>query len=342
MASSELVREYFDTKDDFPIKSKIIDIKGLSGGMVNHVFRITFEDNYTVVLKYYPDYVAANREVKMSQKRYFVEKEALRLLSTNEYLLNQTIIRVPKLIFHDDDAHILIMEDAGVKSISLFEFLKLTDVSNDLSSKRNEIIEKIAHELFKFSDFLSNKSQISHSTHDDPFLNEATREILNNWMQNSFRSQSKEFNIEKELEPFIRQTEELEKKRQQNPGDDVFVYGDLWPNSILIDQDKELIWIIDWEMARFETRLSDLNQFMSNLWVMKQNPSYFDSNAIDKIIKRLQFEFFNNENIDWRLKCGKSNFILWVVTLINMEHWKLDDQKQAVLKAINEIEHLSE
>jgi hypothetical protein len=86
--------------------------------------------------------------------------------------------------------------------------------------------------------------------------------------------------------------------------------------------------------------LSDLNQFMCNLWIMKQNSSYFDFDGIEKIMKKLQYEFFKNENIDWRVRCGKSNFILWICTLINMEHWKLDDQRQVVLKALNEIQLL--
>jgi thiamine kinase-like enzyme len=340
MSSSELVKEYIHSKEDFPIKSKLLDVNVLSGGMVNHVYRLTFEDNTMIVLKYYPDHLASNSQVKWSQKRYFVEKEALRLLATNEYLINHTIIRVPKLIYHDDQGHILVMEYAGRNSISLFEFLKLNNVSGDLSSKRDETIDIIAHELFKFSDFLSNKTDIKHKTHDDPFLNEATCEILDNWMRKTYKLKSIAFEIEKEIEPFIRQSEELEIKRKENPDDDVFVFGDLWPNSILVDQDKKLIWVIDWEMARFETRLSDINQFICNLWIMKQNPFYFDSDGVEKIIRRLQFEFFKDENIDWRIKCGKSNFIIWVMALVHMEHWQLDDHKKIVLKALREIQEL--
>ena len=47
MASIQLVKEYLDTKEDFPVKAKLIDVKILSGGLANHVYRLLFEDNST-------------------------------------------------------------------------------------------------------------------------------------------------------------------------------------------------------------------------------------------------------------------------------------------------------
>ena len=341
MASIQLVKEYLDTKEDFPVKAKLIDVKILSGGLANHVYRLLFEDNSSMVLKYYPEFIVS-QNLRMSQNRYFVEKEALRLLSSNIELTNHTIIRVPKLVYSDDKAFILIMQYCGETAIPLFQFLKLNNnLGSHESIKRDEMISVIAHELFKFSNFLSNKSEIKHETHDKPFLNEPAQHVLSNFYPELHRSQAKLFQLEKEIMPLIDEAEREEEERKKHRENDVFVFGDLWPNSILIDQDKKLIWVIDWEMARFETKLRDLDQLMCNFWIMKQNPNVFDYDAIDKIMKRLQFEFFNNENIDWRLKCGKPRFILWIISLIKEKHWEIDDSKMVVVRALNEIENLS-
>jgi thiamine kinase-like enzyme len=341
MASIQLVKEYLDTKQDFPVKAKLIDVKILSGGLANNVYRLLFEDNSSMVLKHYPEFIVS-QNLRMSQNRYFVEKEALRLLSSNIDLINHTIIRVPKLVYSDDNAFILIMQYCGETAIPLFQFLKLNNnITSYESLKRDEMISMIAHELFKFSDFLSDKSEIKHETHDKPFLNEPAQHVLSNFYPSLHRSQAKLFELENEILPLIAQAENEDNERKKHSENDVFVFGDLWPNSILVDQDKKLIWVIDWEMARFETRLRDLDQLMCNLWIMKQNPKLFDSDLIDKIMKRLQFEFFKNENIDWRIKCGKPRFILWIISLIKEKHWEIEDNKEVVLKALNEIENLA-
>jgi thiamine kinase-like enzyme len=341
MTSIKLVKEYLETKHDFPVKAKLIDVRILSGGLANHVYRLLFDDNSSLVLKHYPEFIVS-QNLRMSQKRYFVEKEALRLLSTNIELINHSMIRVPKLVYSDDNAFILIMQYCGDTAIPLFQFLKLNNnLTSHESQKRDEMINTIAHELFKLSDFLSNKSEIRHETHDIPFLNEPALHVLTNFYPSLHRSQAKLFELEKEILPLIHEIENEEDDRKKHPENDVFVFGDLWPNSILIDQDKKLIWVIDWEMARFETRLRDLDQLMCNFWIMKQNPKLFDTEVIEKIMKRLQFVFFNDEKIDWRVKCGKSRFILWIISLIKEKHWEIDDNKEIVLRALNEIENIS-
>ena len=109
---------------------------------------------------------------------------------------------------------------------------------------------------------------------------------------------------------------------------------------MLVDLEKQTFWVIDWEMSRIDTPTSDLEQLIPNLWVMKQNPEYFNADLIEKLIKRLQFEFFGDENADYRTKCGvngKTNFILWILALIKEPHWRLNHLKSGVLKALSEI-----
>jgi hypothetical protein len=114
----------------------------------------------------------------------------------------------------------------------------------------------------------------------------------------------------------------------------------------LIDEEKACIWIIDWEMARFETRkLRDLEQLIANLWIMKQQESFFNSSLIERLIKRLQFEHFGSEHADYRRNSddlARSNFILWILSLIkDTAYWGLEDftlnGEELLKKALSEI-----
>ncbi len=85
-----------------------------------------------------------------------------------------------------------------------------------------------------------------------------------------------------------------------------------------------------------------MEQLQGNLWVMKQNPVLFNANKIDKLIKLLQAEFFQDEHFDWRLNSGlesKNNFIMWTVTLLSETLWQIDDPKSVILKALNEMKN---
>ena len=106
----------------------------------------------------------------------------------------------------------------------------------------------------------------------------------------------------------------------------------------MVDVENNLFWIIDWEVARFVTRVHrDLEQLIAILWVMKQNH--------ERLIKRLQNEYFGNEDSDYRCNSGddlgKSNFILWILSLVQYPHWVLADinltGKDMVKRALLEI-----
>ena len=99
----------FEKFTNKPFQSKLIDVKKLSGGLVNHVYRLVFENNSTAVLKYFPKFLAFDNTVEMSQNRYFIEKTALELIGNNEHLQN-TLVRVPKLLYSSDKHFTIIME----------------------------------------------------------------------------------------------------------------------------------------------------------------------------------------------------------------------------------------
>lgn len=349
METVEEVRKFVEAnKDKEPFKNRTLNqVTILSGGLVNYVFRLEFDDRTSVIVKYYPRFLSSDKTVEMSQSRYFVEKTALTLLNDQPWTRDNpnSLVRTPKVLLTDDDSFVLVMQDAGKNTKTLLEHLK----NNEALIKDETLISQIARDIFDFSNYLSFKSGISWETHSNILENRSALQIIGGYVCRFCEEQSKRLNLQTELEPYLKNLrksfcafQDLDEVKKQGL-ERVLSFGDLWPNSILVDSDSKHLWIIDWEMARFESPKRDIQQLIANLWVMKQNESLFNAKSIDNLIKRLQFEFFGDENKDWRLfsdSNGKSTFVLWVTTLVREKHWQLEDQRTSVLNAIREVEQL--
>jgi hypothetical protein len=71
----------------------------------------------------------------------------------------------------------------------------------------------------------------------------------------------------------------------------------------------------------------------------EMNEKIFNQKSIEKLMRRLQFEFFGDENNDWRAnswKYGRELFVLLITTNFRDKHLQLD-HKNVVLKAIKEV-----
>ena len=111
--------------NDLPNKTGITSVVKISGGLINYVYRVEFEDKSTAILKHYSSLMSSDNNVEISQKRYHVEKAALVLLNKNAHFKsNFSFIKVPNLLYSHDDLYFILMEDAGKSTISLFDILK--------------------------------------------------------------------------------------------------------------------------------------------------------------------------------------------------------------------------
>ena len=223
MEDIESVKTYIDSQNDWIFKAKLQEVVKLSGGLANYVYRLIFQDKTTAVLKYFSNFLAFDRTVQMSQNRYFVEKEVLKILGNHEELQNSRL-RVPKLLYFDDSKYIIIMEDAGQQTKTLLDCLKA-----DQPPLSNEIIDLLAKEIFQFLQFLRNKSGISLSTHKDPLENISVWNIFRSYSIPLYNSEAKRFNLENELKIHLDKANELLQQPSNDEGS--FVYGDLWPSN---------------------------------------------------------------------------------------------------------------
>ena len=344
----EIVAKYInENREKLPFSAKkLTNVSVVSGGLCNFVYRLKFDDNTTAILKYYPPFVASIESMTISQSRYMVEKTALDVLG-KEPALSSGLVQTPKLIYADDDLFILIMQDCGQSLVTLFELMKNnfrlpnhTD-ENENEKALRELLNKLAVELRRFLRTLATGISIKpDTTYSVPFGDESIWDMLRAYLEPLPHAQAKSYNVETEMRPFLDAQRRLEQPSEQA----CFVVGDLWPNSILVDCEKQIFWCLDWEVARFETPLRDLEQLNANLWVMQQNRRLFNYERIDYLFKRLQHEYFGDESADWRVACGayaKTNFVLWVICLLREKHWEIEDSRAAILNAINVVIKLS-
>lgn len=319
--------------------AELVDIKCLSGGLVNFVYRVYLRStrcqSTTIIVKYFPPFLSIDKSIPFSQERYFVEKSALELFTKNKAWLNSTErrARIPGLIHYEDSQHLLIMEDAGEHSCkSLLESLK-----KDAGVRIDPV--KLAHDIKQFVDSVTRAGQVTPDSNPE-FKNTAIVDVLKIYLKDVWFSQAKEMELEAELTEYLEKSNTRFLPPDYDKGQVVFTFGDLWPNSILIDQEKQLVWYIDWEAARFQTNpLSDFIQLMSNLWIMKQNDKVFDSAMITELMEQLQLVFFGDRNYDWRVKddATRTRFILWVLSLLKEKHWEIENKRDVMLKALEEV-----
>lgn len=169
------IKSYFEAKNPLPGR-KLLDVKALSGGLCNFIFRLYFNDSSTAILKYFGKNVAFN-EAAIDQSRYFMEKNGLNSFGSHPYFTihrsnyPQSIaskLRIPNLFYSDDSAFLLIMEDAGENAQPLGTFLMKSEKSGCITP---EMIELFAEGIYEFLTFLSEKSNVTFSEHKVNFFN---------------------------------------------------------------------------------------------------------------------------------------------------------------------------
>ncbi|KAJ3101638.1 hypothetical protein HDU97_001251, partial [Phlyctochytrium planicorne] len=296
------------------------DISRLGGGLVNFVYRLSFEDSTTAVLKHFPPYVANNPKVPFSQERYFAEKECLRLFGGTHGLLS-----VPRLIHSDDAKFTIIMEDAGKELSTLLDHLRADAIVDEaIFPKVADSIQAFLHEL-------------NQTPPTAAFSNPSAWTVLNDHVTDSYRRKAKELNIETDLEPFLKYVKPFAPPAENGHP----IFGDLWPNAILIHPQTHQIWLLDWEMARLGEDTVDFNQLLCNLWLMTQNSRDYNVKNVQKVMAELHRAFLGSTDRDWREDEALGiSFVITVLEFVQEKHYGIDDPAKTMLYAAKEVEEI--
>ena len=228
-------------------------IESVDGGLLNHVFRLSGEPN-SVIAKYAPPYVASNHEMPLDPERLDFEARALGLFGKNNLLfsLSTNYLRVPQLIAHNAERHILFMEDAGRKTASLDQLPQAESDDIKTGTVLGHFIAGLHAKTSGVDRFARTMSNASI---------QKTRYMIQ--YQPSARYFLKTGIPDYES---LGRTLELLGREFMKPGI-CLTMGDLWPRSLLWN--GESWYLIDWEFSHFGSPAQDTGHLLAHLWMLE-------------------------------------------------------------------------
>ncbi|PGH17960.1 hypothetical protein AJ79_00859 [Helicocarpus griseus UAMH5409] len=225
-----------------------------------------FSDHESLVLKYAPPYVAlVGEHAPFDRVRQGVEATALALFSSEgplESLPVTSSVLVPRLIHHDEDSHILIIEDLG-KLPPLSEYLSPS--SPNANQSRYQMM--LSDETFwrssgrkpgHFFADLHSSSTIQAITQyvgaDDlpNFKNPSMIDMVRDAAVSTIKGYLDRHGITDSLH--LSRVVEQDYERGISDEERCFIVGDLWPGGILIGNPESCtsvpkLGVIDWEFS---------------------------------------------------------------------------------------------
>ena len=220
------VLEFLNLTKELPFSSKHVrEVSRISGGFTNYVFRIVLNDSSSCILKHFKSYLVAKKEISMPINRYFIEKMALNVIGEDERLQSERFrLRTPKLIYSNDNEHVLVMEDCGVDSVSLTDYLKLNNqqIGDDIGEKK-QVLCDLANEIRSFMARV--QELIRPDNYYEPFHNTSQWERDKCSLINECFQLAAKFHVESDLEKLMDRDHEL---KRPNIDKSFFVHGDFW------------------------------------------------------------------------------------------------------------------
>lgn len=271
--SQESVAEFF--RAHFPCAAvHIAKISTLTGGYVNFVYRIVFDqevalpetstnaDTYTsVILKFAPPYLASiGPTATFSQDRLKFEAQALSLVpSAFPEIFQDKRVGLPHLIVHLLDEHVLLMQDLGPIESLLSAPQHLTEecatvTARFISSLHALSRARLGSSLSQYRNDASTQAVID-------IVYKPTGEILRDGGVENWEA------LDNEAQQTVRRLYDLD----ESP---VLLMGDLWSGSLLVEEKPpgffEKLWVIDWEYSNLGHPILDISYFITIIWIQAQ------------------------------------------------------------------------
>ena len=231
----------------------------LGGGLINYVWRVPAAPN-PVVVKYAPPYIASAPSIPLDNSRIHFEAHALELLGPGGMLgkLPSDRIRPPHLLYRDDNAHALILEDIGIE-------LPLQQAMEHSTAELREA----GGQLGLFIGRLHSQT-IASQVLELTFNNVSVQQTRKTVQYDTVGSLCQQLGIS-DYETLGEQARSLGERLLQ-PGA-CLVMGDLWPPSIWITPSG--MRLIDWEFTHFGSPMQDIGHLAAHLWMIQHvNPTY--------------------------------------------------------------------
>ncbi|ORX98181.1 kinase-like domain-containing protein [Clohesyomyces aquaticus] len=255
LTTEDGLREYLNTH-----AVKYTDVKLLTGGTANYVYRVTLPDGRTIIYKHAAPYLSSNNNFAFDDARMDYEDRALELLPPllNKELPNSSVHAVGWNSY-DRDAKLLCIEDGGDSNLKA----AYADPKLNIPEIGKEIGEWIAA-LHRSS------TQASFSLTDEHDLH-ANNPIAVYIYGHSYRGLSQSLPEYGHDAKFGEQILEEFGSRLRTENECV-CHGDFWPGNVLV-KFKEGgssvdLTVVDWEITRRGNSATDVGQFACEAFLL--------------------------------------------------------------------------
>ncbi|KKK26790.1 hypothetical protein ARAM_000374 [Aspergillus rambellii] len=266
----------------------------LSGGTANFVYRgvllkALHDGTTTIIVKHAEDYVASNRDFKLTAERCRVEESALtavnRLasISTNngehEGQRYQITVRTPRIFHFNSQTNTQIMEDLP-DALDLKTFLISQSGSQTIPREWALSVGRtlgIWLRSFHSWSSLPEQAEVAAEFDKNKFMKDLKFSINYNNLINMIGTYPE---LLEESRPILEKVREMaaEELGKTGGGPALFgpIHGDFWSGNVLIPQTAldqpsptTHLFIIDWELAQCGNRGLDLGQMIAELYMLK-------------------------------------------------------------------------
>ncbi|KAF0696331.1 Aste57867_12890 [Aphanomyces stellatus] len=288
------------------------DLTLLSGGMVNYVWRVTFADASSVILKHFPPALRLNPNFAFPQERCQLEHIALAAVAT-QFATTVSAWCAPKPLYFDDAQYVILQQD--MPGVPLYDLFK---ADLDHATPSTDDLAWIAEALLAFLRDVQSLAVPDISR----FANSPLTPLMNRmYLRNLPRM------TEMDVPDASSWCDRAAACDAFAPTS--FLFGDFWPNSILVDFHTKRIAVIDWELARTGHYGMDMTQMMANLALMGRGKPFKKALAQDMVAAMVKAWKATPEPESDKFDFVAA-YVKRAVQLTQYTHWELDDVKATV------------
>jgi 5-methylthioribose kinase len=247
MTTVEEIQEYLVSKN-----IQATQIEALTGGTGNFIWRIRTPEGQTSIIKHAAPFIAVNWDKPFDIERMGFEVKVLQTLTG--VLPVDPLINIPRLLFHDNEANVIGLEDVGDKTLK------------DLYEDSRLDIEIIGKNIGNWLARLHSSTLQGEFKHG--FNNKTAKKMsAQSWLYEQLPGALESYGFDAAL------GERIYKQYSTNLLNDevCLCHGDLWPGNILFNEeelDTGKLTIIDWEMARIGNGVTDIGQFAAESYFL--------------------------------------------------------------------------
>jgi hypothetical protein len=117
-------------------------------------------------------------------------------------------------------------------------------------------------------------------------------------------------------------------------------FGDLWPNSIYMDHMADTVWILDWELCRYNVSTADIRQLLANMWLMEYSIDRFHHTDViqcrDIMLNKFHTKFphvrFNDNDV--------YTMVMMAAVFMSNQFWQIKDVESAIVQMYRDLRTL--